>query len=48
MYEYYCKKCNKKCDFDGEIELREGNYEGDWQEYHIDCNTKVIVTMKFC
>lgn len=46
MFEYYCKKCNKICDFDEEIELREAEYEGDWQEFHIDCDSKVIVTLK--
>jgi hypothetical protein len=46
MWEYYCKKCNKTCDFDEEIELRETDYEGDWQEFHIVCDSKVILKLK--
>jgi hypothetical protein len=45
MWEYFCKKCNKMCDKD-EVELREDQFEGDWEDFHIDCGTKVQVILK--
>lgn len=46
LWEYYCKKCSKMCDFDDEIELREADFEGDWQEFHNICDSKVEVLLK--
>lgn len=46
MFEYYCPKCKKTCEFNEEIELREANYEGDWQEFHLECDSKVVLTLK--
>lgn len=46
LFEYYCPVCKKLCDFDEEIELRESQYEGDWKEYHIVCNSKVTTVLK--
>lgn len=40
---YFCKKCNKICDFDTEVELREGYFEGDWEEFCIQCDSKVQI-----
>jgi RNA polymerase subunit RPABC4/transcription elongation factor Spt4 len=40
MWEYYCKKCKKTIDKD-EMELREYEYEGDWKEFHIVCDSEV-------
>ena len=45
MWEYYCSECNKKIDGD-EMELREDQYEGDWNEFHIVCNSRVLVLLK--
>ncbi len=40
MWNYYCEKCKNICDFE-EIELREGYFEGEWEEVHILCDSKV-------
>jgi len=46
MYEYYCPKCKKYCNFDEELDIVEGYYEGDWQTIHIVCDEQVIETLK--
>lgn len=46
MYDFYCPKCNKKCDY-GEIELREVGFDGgDYEEFHIICDTEVEKVLK--
>jgi hypothetical protein len=45
MWEYYCKTCGKTYSKD-EIDLREGSYQGDWEEYHIACDSKVEARLK--
>lgn len=40
MYEYYCPNCHKVVDF-AEVDLQEEHYEGDFQEYHMTCKSKI-------
>lgn len=47
MYDYYCPKCKKYCDFREEIELLECGFGGEFQETHFTCNTAVIVIPKY-
>lgn len=47
MFDYYCKNCDKFCDFQSEIEFKEGYYEGDWEEVHVLCGSRVIVSLSF-
>lgn len=46
FFGYYCPKCNRFCDFDEEVELREDYFEGNWQEFHIDCDSKVHIKIR--
>ncbi|MFA2720597.1 hypothetical protein [Bacillus paranthracis] len=45
MWNYYCPKCNKNCDHE-EMELQEDMFEGDWVEFHRNCGTKLVVSLK--
>ena len=40
MFEYYCPTCNRKVHWN-EIEILEHMYEGDWEDFHIECGSMV-------
>ncbi len=46
MFDYYCKNCDKFCDSQSEVELKEAYHEGDWEEFHIMCGSRVTVSIK--
>jgi len=46
LFDYYCSECNKFCDFNDEIEFRAVDFEDDWKDFHIDCNSIVEISLK--
>ena len=45
MWEYYCEKCQQLI-ANAEVELREDGWPGEWEEFHIGCDTKLLVGLK--